>query len=658
MQPYLITVLLVAFMVTPTVSETACPSQDCVLDEDENDGFVQLKSLDGAASKRSAPGPSGADMRDYDCDGDGTFECGTFDYLRVRCDNSPVCGHSFKSGDHLLQHSCRCMKCFSEPGTAAAEAPVSEPTSSFFYGRWRNWNKLTETCSPWLMPRSDAHIQSILRYAKEHGFKVRPSGATHSAGGLVNNGESSNVLTVSLAEYVAPDDWEFSLNEGANNKASVIVNAGWSPLKLYEQIRPLNYFLPTQTSGPVFQLAGMVANCVHGGVYHTGFLHQYVTRMRVMLHDGTSRVIDQESELRFWRNSYGLLGIITSIEFSLEHRPQFQAYEVTKTIEWTEEALWDFITQDAHADLSEQDVPGGAVGDRQSLQGQFFMNLYPDKPELAAVVWRANENATEPGVPSTAPDRVKANYRSDLEVRVYDEVKSTQSVDGKAVVDRYGAYGDHVRHWGGPKVFPVGLTVNDGLAKNAKSMTSMGLGGPGMLTRMNGRSLNDGMFATNVPNVVYGAYYLDPKHLFEAFNHLRESFLEKQNDSVFAWNGPPELRFIKVADDAVLNPVPAGVYAVAEYMAFPIGNGHQGWKKAFKEIQDVWGDELGGKPHIAKFWGFVEDADGVTEPFHSSRACLLLTDEQKTTFNAYRLKTDPDEIFAGGDAMKLLQACT
>merc|ERR1712241_214823 len=184
------------------------------------------------------------------------------------------------------------------------------------------------------------------QYAKQNRFTVRPAGATHSSGGLVTYWKNNrNVLVVSLAEYVAPGEWEYTFKEEATGKATVVVNAGWSPLQLYAHIRPRNYFLPTQPASPVFQLGGLVANCVH---------------------NGTSRVIDDEAELRYWRNSYGLLGFITSLEFTLDYRPQFQAYFKKQEVNWNEEDFWTFLKQEAHADISEEGVPFGRPGDRQA----------------------------------------------------------------------------------------------------------------------------------------------------------------------------------------------------------------------------------------------------------------------------------------------------
>jgi len=46
---------------------------------------------------------------DYDCNGDGSKECGDWEYTKFRCGNGGECEYRFKFGDLLLDHSCRCQ---------------------------------------------------------------------------------------------------------------------------------------------------------------------------------------------------------------------------------------------------------------------------------------------------------------------------------------------------------------------------------------------------------------------------------------------------------------------------------------------------------------------------------------------------------------------
>lgn len=378
-----------------------------------------------------------------------------------------------------------------------------------------------------------------------------------------------------------------------------------------------------------------------------------------MLHDGTIRVIDDPAELRFWRNSFGLLGFITALEFSLDYRPQFQAYFKQQEVNWNEEDFWTFLKQDGHADLP-QDVPGQA-GDGKAFFGQFFLNAYEagdnGKATMTAIIWRANENATEEGILSTAPDNVADGYRDTMTASTRDEILSDWPENGKGSFDVYNEYNSGVRHWGGPNILPLGWDLNDILGGFPRTMTKLSMSGSEMLINSNRDAMNDGFYAMKVPNVIYAAFFIEPSKLFEAFNVVVDSFKRHDGSSAFAWNGPPELRFIKVEDDAVMNPVPAGLWAVSEILYFPVAEDDQDWKRAFKHLQDEWEDRLGARPHIGKMWGFDTAADGTVQPYQWERACRLYSDSQKSAFDAFRRQTDPDDLFAGGDAMKLLSSC-
>ena len=308
------------------------------------------------------------------------------------------------------------------PGSAQAEAPYLSAGGA--YGaRWRNWNEGIQTCVPWLMPSSDEELAAILAFARANNFTVRPGGATQSNFPAVTDGTDPNEIVVSLANYTAPSDWEYTLHEPApgGGGARVAVNAGWSLLKLYSRIKPAGYTLPTQTAQPIFQLGGIVSNTVHGGIYQASFVSKYVKRLRVMAADGTTRLITADSELRMWRNSYGLLGIITGIEFELLPVTAFQFDFRERSFTWSESAFWDFILSDAMAGLAPADLPANVnafSGNQKAFSGQFFMDLSASGAEqvrFGAVVALLNENVTVSGVPPASPS-VEAYDQLNVEV--------------------------------------------------------------------------------------------------------------------------------------------------------------------------------------------------------------------------------------------------
>lgn len=165
-----------------------------------------------------------------------------------------------------------------------------------------------------------------------------------------------------------------------------------------------------------------------------------------------------------------------------------------------------------------------------------------------------------------------------------------------------------------------------------------------MLMNTNRRAMNDGFYATKVPNVVYGAYFVKPKDVFKAWSVLVDAFMDRKDDRLFPWNGPPELRFLTVADDAVLNPVEPGLWAVSEFLGFPTGRSDQGWKSAFRHVEDEWVSRFGAKPHLGKSFAWGTAADGTVQPYLREKVCKVYSDAQKSAFEAYRRRAPGEPV--------------
>merc|ERR1719226_227332 len=171
---------------------------------------------------------------------------------------------------------------------------------------------------------------------------------------------------------------------------------------------------------------------------------------------------------------------------------------------------------------------------------------------------------------------------------------------------------------------------------------------PKMASDLN-RKYNDGFFLTQSPAALAAAYFVHPSKGFEAMDFLRRVQLDSIGDKEFMWNLPGEFRFINVQDSAVLQPVKAGLWFNAQMISFAdLAKNDQAWKRDFKTVEEHWVNELGAKPHMGKLWGFETQADGTVEPFAESFACKIYSDEQKSTFLAYRKKEDPEGLFATG----------
>eukprot|EP00446_Apocalathium_sp_SHHI-4_P036775 CAMPEP_0177314768 /NCGR_PEP_ID=MMETSP0368-20130122/12102_1 /TAXON_ID=447022 ORGANISM="Scrippsiella hangoei-like, Strain SHHI-4" /NCGR_SAMPLE_ID=MMETSP0368 /ASSEMBLY_ACC=CAM_ASM_000363 /LENGTH=572 /DNA_ID=CAMNT_0018773923 /DNA_START=59 /DNA_END=1774 /DNA_ORIENTATION=+ len=505
---------------------------------------------------------------DYDCDGDGVQDCGKCDYRMGMCTNQQMCGHLYKFPDASLDRSCRCRRCPAFPGTAFGDTMLKNPEqagapfNAMSWGLFKTWADHMNTCAPWVMPRDDTALRNLLAHAREKSYKVRISGAGHSAGGIVTDGQNRQVLVLSLAEYTAPGEWEFGIRDMPNGSKRATANAGWTQFHLYEKIRPLGFFVPAQTAGYFFSLGGIVANSVHGGSYHSGFVHGYATRMRVMLFDGSIKMIDTEEEMRYWRCSFGLHGIILGVEMQLEQREQLQMYVVKEKMSaWNSEEFWKFIKQSAEADLPAEVLPAeGGQGSRKSWNGEFFVDFMNggETPQVISYSQKANHSVDpdfdgELGI----PENVHEGYAYMKNKRVAEDGRGWMS------------WGEAARRDGAPPIKIAGVEVNDML----DSMKALPLAGllskaavqqiPGFVERMSKR-VNDGFFLTYSPAALAAAYFVEPSKGFAAMDYLRKVQLESKGSKDFVWNLPGEFRFLNVQDSAVLQPVKAGIWFNAQ----------------------------------------------------------------------------------------------
>lgn len=608
---------------------------------------------------------SSADPSDYDCNGDGVPECGQWDYHLSMCKNQNWCGHFYKFPDGTLDQSCRCRKCRNPDwkGTAFADPTLLDPEGNeapfdaLVWGTYKNWADHLDTCAPWLMPKDDADLRALLKYAHNSGYKVRISGAGHSAPGVVTDGTDNRVLVVSLAEYSTYGAWEFGLRDMPDGGKRATVNAGWTQFHLFEKVRPLGYFVPAQTAGYFFQLGGITAQSVHGGSYLSGFVHSYATRMRVMSWDGSIKIIDDEDEMRYWRCSFGLLGIILGIEFQLEHREHLQMYTVEKQMkDWNADNFWHFIKQDAEANLPDNSTPKeGGHGNKKSWNGEYFIDFISDPahPTMQVYAQKANES-------------VDANFEGELGIP-YGVAENYRDIKNRRVVDDWHGsmtWGEAARRDGAPPIKVAGVDVNDMLKAFkklglAKTMSKQAILNIPRLVRTLSKKVNDGFFLTQSPAALAAAYFVKPEHAFASMDFLRKVQLESLSSKEFVWNLPGEFRFINVQDSAVLQPVPPGIWFNTQMISFAdLAENDQAWKRDFAKVEQNWVKKLGAKPHLGKLFGFETRPNGEVEPFADSYSCEIFSDDQKTKFNEYRKKQDPNDLFASGTGMKFLATCS
>merc|ERR1719229_595721 len=249
------------------------------------------------------------------------------------------------------------------------------------------------------------------------------------------------------------------------------------------------------------------------------------------------------------------------------------------------------------------------------------------------------------------PENIVDNYQDMLENPV--------TLDGHGTM----TYEQAARRDGSPPLVIVGLDFNKVLSAFnwlplARAMSWSAMVGIPMFVRNFRSKTNDGFMQTQTPAALAAAYYFEPADAFTALDFLRKVQLESLKSTDFVWNLPAEFRFINISDAATLQPISPGLRVAVEMMSFEdLAKTDQSWKRDFRRVEEFWIDTMGSTPHLGKIWGFAETADGHTEPFQSSRSCVIFSQEQKSAFQSYRTAADPDDLFYSGLGKDLLMPC-
>lgn len=544
--------------------------------------------------------------------------------------------------------------CDDVPNTAGSDWNLKTLVNlSDFGGHWKNWFESVKTCDPLLFPKDDNDLKAYLKYAHSKGYKVRVTGATHTGSGVVDTEKNKNTLVISLGRYHLPQDNTWCQNGDYcldTTKGTVLANAGRSWLDLYQYIRPLGWFCPTQTAGYFFTLAGTVLGTVHGGAYGKSFLHAYVKRMRVMLWDGSVKIIEGD-DVFHWRSSYGMLGILTAIELDVIKRDSFEIYHKMSDYQpWDEEHFWKFVAEDAEANLDLSFFPGSKSFNmtKQGVYGEYFLDFLTDNSpngtasrgyfRTGGVLWKTPAN---PKVHKTEKQLREAYARS-------EEAQGSMREDGCSKVDVVNQF---------LKWADLDHLTNEAAVANL--LIDFNYVGQEAFVEEAELTTNDGFWVAGAPNVNIAALFVPIENAFEAFDFVRSMARARHyghNEDCYRFNDPLEYRFVEVGNESALQIVAPGRYVVSEVLGFiDAAPGKDSWQRAYAEIECEWLTKLKGKPHLMKLHSFGDDdGDGVIAPFQACRVCEYLSDVQKQEFEKVRKHWDPHGLFAGGFAYDVL----
>jgi hypothetical protein len=526
-----------------------------------------------------------------------------------------------------------------QPTTPPSKSPSRAPTMSGPCQlnspvKFNTWLSSVNTYDPVMYPTNDWELAWILSTAKAHNCKVRPAGTGHSEDGIIKQHAESNVIMVSLADYVPPSDWNNILS---TTTPSVKLSCGKTWMHLMAIARPNGYVLPTSTAGFFFSIGGVVMNpSVHGGAYNEERMNYLLLSARVMLANGTSVVISGE-EIKVWRGSLGLLGIATGCEIKVKQDQGLQMSTLTQTFNYL--SGWSQASFNSYMHSS-FDVANSS---------EWFLNPYSG--EIQTVVIKQNANVTPPPSSVTQPlyDTLLANFGSSLG-KTGGQVNDQNAM----LVQILGFIGQIIPKTTAELVMGIGFTqqvdyLNAALPRNDGYFIP-----PDGLTKFNQLHF----FVPCITNCI------DDGRMFTTVNASWSFFRDVINNPSSTWfpTLALEWRIITIKPGTLLleHMIP-GKYISLELVNIQDTTPQQYYLPYFKQLEDTWYASIGAirgqiPIHHGKSWG-LDYVSGLTNPYafqNSAQISNTYTTAVKNAFIDKMNNYDPTGLFRGGEGLRML----
>ena len=295
---------------------------------------------------------------------------------------------------------------------------------------FRTWFSRISTDAPVVYPRNDAELRRIIRTARDNNCRVRPVGAGYSENGVVVQATERNVVVVSLKNYVIDDSsWDGVIIHPSGRTPSVRMSAADTNLKMMSIIRPQGYITISQTTGRIFNLAGLYLSPSTHGTGTTPRITEQLLSVRVMNADGIITVYSDEATIRAFRGSSGLLGIVTALEVKIAHYPWAleMSHEKFSTASFTMESTKRFIRR-------KFDPEAGAVAGNHTL---FFYYPYADALVAHSSMAPTNQNERRPHNKAAA----EAWYKRMLRDSPYEKQARSYRIANHPLVEMFPGQG-------------------------------------------------------------------------------------------------------------------------------------------------------------------------------------------------------------------------
>lgn len=178
---------------------------------------------------------------------------------------------------------------------------------------WTSWNgNLRHAYVEWVEPNSEESLAAAVSAAE----RVRVVGAGFSSADIVGGPSTLISLARAYRDVVSIDE----------QRRRVTVQAGMTLAQLVEVLDERGWTLPALPDIDAVTVGGALATGTHGTGRDARLLSGYVVDMRVVLADGTVRVVTDVDELEAFRLGLGVLGVTSMVTFQAEPGSELQVY--------------------------------------------------------------------------------------------------------------------------------------------------------------------------------------------------------------------------------------------------------------------------------------------------------------------------------------------
>jgi hypothetical protein len=533
-----------------------------------------------------------------------------------------------QSNSPTVKPSVKPSKSPSKSPTMSGPCQLSSPV------KFNTWLGSVTTQDPVMYPTNDWELAWILSTAKAHNCKVRPAGTGHSEDGIIKQHDETNVVLVSLADYVPPSEWNGVLS---TTTPSVKLSCGQTWLHLMAIARPAGYVLSTQTAGPFFSIGGVVFNpSVHGGSYHEERMNELLLSARVMLANGTSMVITGDA-IKAWRGSMGLLGIGTGCEIKVRPDTGFRMSSLSQTFSltsgWTQSAFNTYMHQSFDSANS----------------SEWFLNPY--NGEIQTVMLQQETSDTPPPSSVTQPlyDSLLSSFGTTL-----GKTGGQTNPDNGVLTEILSYVGAVIPLVVAALVMTISFDqqqtyLEDSLARNDGYFVA-----PDALIKFD--QLH--MFVPCVTNCI------DDGKMFTAVNASWTYFAGIIADDESNWypSLALEWRIITIKPGTLmLEHMAPGKYISLELVNVKDTTPQQYHLPYFKQLEDVWYAAFSATPgaipiHHGKSWG-LSTFGSLANPYPFQNTAMVngqYSSGVRSAFIAAMNNYDPSGLFRGGEGLRML----